>query len=390
MAAPFRSPLPSLAVDGRMLVDGATGVATYARSVVDAMRSIGGDLFIVRDLADRADWFGRWRSALRDSARPLLRQDDEEPGFRALAGRHIFQAAQLSFSLRRRFMEVETDIPAGVMHWTYPVPIAIRGWRNIYTIHDVVPLDHPNLSSVDGRRFRDMLSRIVRSADRIITVSDHARSRIIDQLGCSPDLVVNCYQPVKLGDALPPRALPEGLEAGRFLLFYGTIERRKNLDRVIAAHRLSGVQLPLVLAGPDGIRGYRPEAHAMSSEGVLRLPYLSRPQLEATLRAARAVIFPSLAEGFGLPVVEAMAAGVPVLTSDSGALAEIAGDAALLVDPESTEKISAGISIIANDDELRRLMCERGYRVADRFSLAGFALRLRDVYAQPSEDAGRS
>ena len=118
------------------------------------------------------------------------------------------------------------------------------------------------------------------------------------------------------------------------------------------------------------------------AERVRRLEHLSRPLLARLIRGARAVLFPSIWEGFGLPVLEAMQLGTPVLTSDRGALAEIAGEAALLVDPYDVAAIAAGIKALDADPVLRDRLAAAGPRAAARFSAEAYAGRLEIMYAR--------
>jgi len=368
-----------ICVDGRMLVSGATGVSGYAAALVAATRRIGGRPMLLEDRDEGR--LRRWRAALGAADRFVTSVD----GGSRLVGDHLFRAAQVRFGLCRQFMTVRSDTPPGIMHWTYPVPLRMAGWINLYTVHDVVPLERPDLSPVDPRRLRAILSRIAVTGDRIVTVSEASRDRIVTLLEVDPRRVVNCYQAVG-GDAEPEGhdgPLPAGLTAGRYFLFCGLTEARKNIVRLIAAHALSGSVYPLVITGPPTAdrRIARAIDAAVAAGRVRRLDYLPGAQLAALQAQACALLFPSLGEGFGLPVVEAMRAGTPVLTSYRGALAEIAGDAAWLVDPEDVAAIAAGIARLAGDGDLRRRLSDRGRRRAGRFTAARFAARLRAVYS---------
>ena len=177
----------------------------------------------------------------------------------------------------------------------------------------------------------------------------------------------------------------------------GTIEPRKNLARLITAHRASGTTTPLILAGPDGWRAkeeiaaggaeVRPLVALTQGEqgGVWRAPWLPRPDLLDLLRGARALLFPSLAEGFGLPIAEAMTLGVPVLTAAGGATGEIAGDAAILVDPHDTAAMAGAIAALDGDGALRGRLADAGLRRATLFSVEACLGRLAAIY-----NAGRA
>ena len=381
-------PIPAsipLCVDGRMLVAGATGVSRYAQTLVETLPFLGGRPLVLTDTAPGGR-LARLAVAVRGGERRVVVTANEggnRPRGRApeqLRGTHIFRAAQVRFSLLGRMLHVRSGGQPGIMHWTYPVPIRMAGWINIYTVHDVIPLDRPELSGVDPVRLRAILTRIVASGDRVLTVSKASRDRIIAQLGIAPGRVSNCYQAVVPEDGVPDD-LPPGLKPDGFFLYCGMDEPRKNLARLVAAHAASVTPLPLVLVGAG---------EGGSPGRVVRLCYQPRRTLAALQRHARAVLFPSLAEGFGLPVVEAMACGTPVLTSGRGALREVAGDAALLVDPEDEGAIARGIARLTIDDALCGQLAAAGLRRASQFSQARFAARLRAVYARAIAEDGRS
>jgi glycosyltransferase involved in cell wall biosynthesis len=172
------------------------------------------------------------------------------------------------------------------------------------------------------------------------------------------------------------RALEKfGLRDRLFLLHVGTLQPRKNLRRLVAAWARAERprEARLVLAGAPGWGGdanqLQSDAAALGvAESVRVLGYVSDVEKAARLRSARGYIFPSLHEGFGFPVLEAQSAGLPVACSDTSSLPEVAGDAALLFDPLSTEQIAAAIGQLLADDLVRSALIERGWRNLGRFS----------------------
>lgn len=373
-----------------MLAADATGVATYARALRRAQQTLTAQALLLG--GGRASAPGspvtrlqRWRRLARAVVPAGVRAGAVAAGYE----RHdLFRLAQAFFTIHGRLLPVSVRGPVGIMHWSYPVPLRIAGWRNLYTVHDVIPLTHPTLSPIEAVRHRRLLDRIAASADAIVAVSATAAAEIAATLGLSPQRVVDCSQPVAVAEP-GDGPLPAGLEDGRYLLVCGTVEPRKNIARIVSAHRASGTTLPLVVAGPDGWQGGTAAAALAGTPGIVRLPWQSRPTMVALLAKARALVMPSLAEGFGLPVAEAMAMGTPVVTSAGGALAETAGGAALLVDPLDTAAIAAAIARVAQDDALCHALAEAGRaRAAARFAPRAFADRLGALYDGLSEPIG--
>ena len=286
------------------------------------------------------------------------------------------------------------------MHCTYQLPLRAKRACNIYTIHDLVPLRLP-FTTLDNKRLSyRLLRKIAAEADHIVTVSENSKRDIVSLLGVPEERVTNTYEAVEF-----PRELTERsddvvaeqlrgsyqLEFRNYLLFYGALEPKKNVARLIDAYMLSGADIPLVVTGAAGW-GNQTETKMLdelSAEGrerrrgsrrVYRFEYASIPMLVTLIRGARAVIFPSLYEGFGLPVFEAMQLGTPVVTSSTSSLPEIAGDAALYVDPYDTYQIAQAIKTISADEGLRAELSRRGLVQAELFSMARYRERVAALY----------
>jgi glycosyltransferase involved in cell wall biosynthesis len=267
-----------------------------------------------------------------------------------------------------------------------------------------VPLRLPYTTLANKKYFYRLLTSLARTADHIVTVSEYSRRDIIEHLGVDERRVTNTYQAVDIPAEVLARSDDEvagdlaklfGLEFGGYFLFCGAIEPKKNMSRMVDAYAASGSKLPLILAGGGGwqnradLRKVRDERFASfridgnivrRERQVRRLDYLPRDHLFTLIRGARALLFPSIYEGFGLPVIEAMALGTPVVTSNVSSLPEIAGNAALLVDPYSIEDISRAIRTIEADADLRGALADRGREQAQKFSPQAYDERLRRLY----------
>lgn len=361
-------PAATVGLDGRNLaLARGTGVATYAATLARGIAAAGLTPAVLEAGATRGR-ARRWLAAARPDGHPA---------------EDLFRTAQVHFDLWGTLRPVRRPHPPALMHWTYPLPLHWPGIPNLYTVHDLIPLVHPTLTGIDGARTARMLSRIAAAATRLVTVSDASARELSAALGIDPARITNTYQAVDVSGADP--APPPGLLPRAYWLHVGAVERRKNLPRLIAAWHASGTAHPLVLAGPDGwMAGETLDAaapFATATPGVIRMPWLPRPALLGAIAHARALLMPSLAEGFGLPVAEAMALGTPVLTSHAGALAEVAGGAALLVDPFDGAAIATALRSLDKDEALRGRLAEAGPRAASRFSPEAYAGRLRALYA---------
>ncbi len=366
-----------LCMDGRMLAPGGTGVSTYARALRSAQISINSGARVLEAMPQAGmsatARLIRVAHALSPVTRSTRVRDD------TVLGHDVFRLAQVFFDIHRRPMTVRIPGPPGLMHWAYPVPLRIAGWHNVYTVHDVIPLSDPDLTPIASVRYRRVLAGLIDRAAAIVTVSEASRGQIAEHLGPLAIPLVNCAQPVEITTDVQP--LPAGLETKRYLLVCGSVEPRKNIARLLAAYRASGSTLPLVVAGPAGWQAAHLERAMAETPNIVRLAEVSRGPMLALIRNARALLMPSLAEGFGLPVAEAMALGTAVLTSQRGALAETAAGAALLVDPESGPAIADGIRRLADDGLVANLETA-GLARAAAFRATDFSARLDRLYAE--------
>ena len=309
----------------------------------------------------------------------------------------VFHTANWDYGAHGRFTELRLG-PAGeaartdVTHWTCVLPIREVRSANLYTIHDVVPLRLPHATLDDKARYYGMCAEICRKADHVVTVSEQSKADIIRLFGIDEARITNTYQTVDVAAALAAAGDDEvaaevesalGLPWRGYFLYFGALEPKKNIGRLVEAYLTSGVKTPLIVVGgrawlEDGEMGL--VESSLAAERVRRYDYLPRQLLLSLVRGARATLFPSIYEGFGLPVLESMALGTPVLTSNSGALAEVAGDAALLVDPLDVRGIKRGIQALDADEAMRGAFAARGLGQAEKYSAQAYQGRLAALY----------
>ena len=255
----------------------------------------------------------------------------------------------------------------------------------VLTIHDVLPLAHPEwFTGVLLAHARHVLPRIARRAARVLTVSEHARGEIVDRLGVDPERVTAIHNGVD--PVFRPREVPDEWLERRFglrrpfLLCTGTLEPRKNLQAVLAAMPALPDDLGLAIAGAGGwSTGPIDAALERFGPRARRLGFVSDEDLARLYSAAACFVFPSLGEGFGIPPLEAMACGTPVVSSDRSALPEATGGAALLVDPERPEQLADAVRSVLEDGAAWR---ERGLAHAAGFTWERTAERTHEVYRE--------
>ena len=428
-------PPPSVLIDGYNLrLDSGTGIATYTRNLNISLHQLGYGVDILYGtqgspndpLLREATFFDpkpptrfavwKWRQ-LRELYRSRKGYDAYEvpitgrviaPGFKDRVGYydriwnvpHVFEWTHRHYDAFHRSLTVRLPQPPSVAHWTYPLPVKIEGAKNIYTVHDVVPLRMPYATLDSKPRFYGLLKMLGQQADHIVTVSETSKRDIVDLIGIPEDRVTNTYQAVEIPEAhlrKPEEVLRREVEGAfgvsykDYFLFFSAIEPKKNVRRLLEAYLTSGVTTPLVLIGKkawkweEELQPLAGIGHQIAGKGgprptVLQLDYLPRPLLLSLISGAKAVLFPSLYEGFGLPVLEAMLLGAPVLTSTEGATAEIAGNAALLVNPYDVSGMAEGIRALDSDANLRGELSAKGLKQAALFDRAAYNRRIDELY----------
>jgi glycosyltransferase involved in cell wall biosynthesis len=285
-----------------------------------------------------------------------------------------------------------------VVHATDHLILRLEGIPVVATLFDAIPLSHPQtLRSPVGQLKAGLWRRTAGWATEVITISEHSKREIVKWFGISEEKIT--VTPLGVDDAWYQAVTNEkNLEVAnkydlpeRFFFFVGTLQPRKNIRRIIDAHKTLPPALrrecPLVIAGRHG---WKCEAEVKElrscQDGTLRwLQYVPSEDLAPIFKQATALVWPSLNEGFGLPVVEAFAAGLPVVTSNTTSLPEVAGDAALLVNPENTGEIADAMRQMATNDAMRSDLRVRGLARAKQFTWDRTARQTIGVYRKAIE-----
>jgi glycosyltransferase involved in cell wall biosynthesis len=246
--------------------------------------------------------------------------------------------------------------------------------RNAVVIHDAAALRHPEAYSAFYVAYqRRMLPALAQRARLLITVSEFSRGELVDMLGVAPERVTVIPEGVheRFFAATPNAGTAERLALpGRYVLALGTVSQRKNLEVLgLAATVLAQRGVELVVAGSQ--RGYL----RGSARGLRQLGYVAEADLPALYAGAQALVMPSRYEGFGLPCLEAMAAGTPVVAADCAALPETVADAGLLVDPDHADGFAQALVSVIDDGDTRAKLIAAGRQRAARFSWSVTAAR---------------
>ncbi len=296
------------------------------------------------------------------------------------------------YRLRRPALDTIFKTKLDLTHSPTPLILPTRG-KKIVTVCDLFFLDFPDKADDGARRhFHKRTAASLREADGIVTISEFTRKALIGRFGLREDKVKTTYLGLshvhkqELGtDAGQDGRRKFGLPA-EFMLFVGASEPRKNLPRLIDALAVIHeryMRLPLVLVGRPGA-GHAALLNRIKARGlepwVKMLGYLPEDDVRSLYRAASIFIYPSLCEGFGLPLLEAMACGLPVAASGVSALPEVGGDAALYFQPEDPEDMAAKIILLLKDKGLRESLKAKGRERAKVFTWEKTAEETLDFY----------
>jgi glycosyltransferase involved in cell wall biosynthesis len=361
-----------VAVDCRLMYYRRAGIAQYTRRLVQALaQGMPAQPVELSVLLDRRDADTTWVPAgvkVRRVRTPA---------------HHRMEQTTLPLELALAHIDVlhSTDF------------IAPRGrYRKVITIHDLYFMEHPEVMSPAGARYYGQVALSAQRADHVIAVSEYTRREIARLLPGVPAqkmsvIYEGAEDPQPISNLQSPAPNLENLKSkiqnARYALFVGTFEPRKNLPTLLHALKELPAEVKLVIVGERGW-GNQKLARLVNELGVTdRVIFAGRltdSELDAAYRAARLLVFPSLSEGFGLPVLESMARGTPVVCSNAGALPEVAGDAALLHDPQDAGALARMMRMMWFIDPVNADYAQRGKARAAQFTWAKAAQQTWEVY----------
>jgi len=362
-----------VAIDARKLHD--YGIGTYVRNLIGELGR--------QD--DTAEYVVLCQPGDADYVRSL------GPRFDALVERAGNYSVREQMSVPLALARAKVDL----FHAPHYVVSPLTRCPYVVTIHDCIHLRFPQYLPSRAAHFyaRTMMTMAARRAERILTVSQASKDDILHYLGVPASKVEVIYNALDARLAAEPTAEEVARVRERyqltapFILYAGNIKPHKNVDRLIEAYsvlRRRGVDGVKLLIIGDEISKYpnlRRLVHRFQLHKHVRfLGFVPDAMLAVLYRLAGVFVFPSLHEGFGLPPLEAMAAGAPVITSNVSSLPEVVGDAAILIDPMDAGAIADAMARVLGDDELRQELIRRGRERVKSFSWERSVARVRQVY----------
>ena len=427
---------PDLSLAGvKVLVDGynlqltkGTGIKTYGLSLVQALTLMGAEvdvllsrsgyktnaildevffydnqienrslLFLLKGLAKTASPFYRAKRRQSDRNFVVKRGQYKEEFLQYAESFNLPQCYDIANILYKK-LKIKTSVTVpekiDVWHATYPLSMQIQGAKKITTIHDLIPLRLPYATLDDKESFYFKVRDALKESSVIITVSENSKQDLLTYFDeADPDKIIVTYQPIALEPlAASKREIKErlegyGLEYQKYWLFVGAIEPKKNVGRLIDAYASLDTDYPLVIVGKKGWLwedelaklGFVADGKYPNKQ-IKLLEYISADSLRYFYRGAFCFVFPSLYEGFGLPPVEAMTFGCPVITSNLSCLPEVCGDAAIYVDPYEVSDIKLKMEGLLSQPLLREQMAIAGAQMARSFGMETYLHRLHQAY----------
>jgi len=353
------------------------GIGTYTHDIVEALLSIdkNNDYFLIHGRVIDIDIY-------REQDQILIEKTDFGPG-----STYFWRFIKLPYQLK-------SLSSLDLVHDPYEIgPLSFRlPFKKLITIHDLAPMLYPETCSfVNSLAHRLLLRRTAQTVDKIVTDSYSSKMDIVKYLGISEENIA-----VIPGGVHPrfSQLSPEEMKIddksyeipSKFILYVGTLEPRKNIPNLIRAYnrlKEAGLEHKLVIVGKTGWKYksiFKIIYDLNLSKDVILTGYIPECDLPKIYNAADLFVYPSLYEGFGLPPLEAMACGCPVITSNTSSLPEVVGQAGIMVNPHDVKELANTMYTVLTDEGLRTTMIERGLQQAKKFNWNISAKRLLYEY----------
>jgi glycosyltransferase involved in cell wall biosynthesis len=301
----------------------------------------------------------------------------------------ILKSVWRSFQITKRVKELQIDIYHGLSH-ELPVGIEDTGVKALVTIHDLIFMRYPfYYQRIDRKIYDRKFRHACRVANRIHSISEQTKQDLITFFDVPEEKITVIYQSInpvffeRAGRVIRQQLRKKYQLPKKYILSVGTVEPRKNLLGLLEGMVASKVYIPLVVVGKVTDYQHKVQKFIEADLNRLQVFFLSRihdDELAVLYQMAEVMVYPSLFEGFGLPVAEAQASGCPVITSNTSSLPEAGGDAAIYINPEKPEEIGKALKTLFTDHILRKTLIASGITNAQRFTPENFAIQLKQLY----------
>jgi len=364
-------------VNASIVGENPTGLGLYTINLVRELDKLRDDLVVYTSAPAAFDGVRAPMIAITSAVRP-------DRGMRGHACRALWlQTVQRVRARIHGFRVVLNTVPEAILDRRIP---------QVTVVHDLLPLHFPSQSRRQQHYFRHIVPRVLRFSRRVIADSESTRRDVVRHFGLAPEAVTVVYPgydpaayfPDSRGTSVPVSKSP-------YVLYVGNLFPHKNLQRLIDAFAMLRRRVPvrLVIRGagrPEYARSLREQVETLGLDEAVRfLGYADGRTLRDLYLGATCLVFPSLGEGFGLPVLEAMACGLPVITSRVSSLPEIAGDAAVMVDPGDAVELAEAMHRVVTRSDLREELRRQGLERASQFSWRRTAVDVSRILDEVAE-----
>ena len=369
-----------IAVNGTYVQEQASGLGVVTNNLIDRLINSQSELDIV--LYSHANYF---KERYPNNTISVSNSISPDRGFSGHIKRLVWYQTTLKKHLKRQNITLFFS--------TANEGMLFPNVRQIITVHDLIPLKYPQVSPKWRYYYLYVLPSILKSSCKIISVSQHTKKDLIETYKLKSESIEVIYNGFDR-DLFFPQSNPEILKKyklNKYLFYVGDMRFYKNLDRCLAAFdRLPFKDYQFVITGKKDDFFY-PKlkdkvARLSAKDRIIFLDYVPIADLPSLYSMAQCLVFASLYEGFGLPVLEAMACGCPVIASNSTSIPEVGGESIFYVNPYDIENIAAGMYRVLSDDNLRRDLSDRGKERATLFSWDKTAAAIKSVISQQLTD----
>lgn len=368
------SPLPKILINGAYIPEQASGLGVVNQNLISRLMNYNQELDFL--LYSHTDFF---QTHYPEQVIPISSGLSPDRGFSGHLRRLLWYQTKLNQQLQSQLADLFfSPVYEGIFFPSVP---------QIVTVHDLIPLKYPQLSPKWKYYYRYALPFLLKQSQRIICVSEYTKQDVVANYGLNPakiDVVHNGYAQ-DLFFPQPDSQVLQKYGLDKYLLYVGDMRFYKNLSRcLVAFDRLPLKDLQFVITGKKDNFFY-PEVERQASrlsakERIIFLDYVPTADLPSLYSMAQCLIFASLYEGFGLPVLEAMACGCPVITSKVTSIPEVGGDSVFYIDPHSTEDIAQGMYQVVTNIQLQESLRRKGLERSQLFSWDQTAQNVRDIF----------